>query len=208
MDTPLHDQDAHHFRQDNGSETTAAFLGLVNSDINVGPAETIGLDSNARLRIVVQETAGFADSNHRCDWQYSLNGGAWTDIDGATSLVIRAATSANYADGDHTTQQVGSGSFVTPNLGMDDGDGSSGGASPDFLGSDETEFEFCFQVRSADVSDTDTIDIKGTSKGTDYNTYTNIGRITIVDPAGADPEGPLVGGKLVAGGLLAGRLVP
>ncbi len=220
MDTPLHTQSAFQFRDDDGSETAATFFGSVNDDVTVGSGETIELDTNFRYRIVVQETAGFADSNHRSDLQYSLNSGTWTDIS-ATSLVVRAFTSTQYADGDDTTQQIGGGSFVTPNGGMDDGDGSAGGAALDFLGSDETELEFCLQIRAVDVSDSDTIDIKGTDKGTDYNSYTNIGRLTAVtsSPQTVTQTAGIVSGEVVpspnvnftiiqTAGIVSGEVVP
>ena len=78
-----------------------------------------------------------------------------------------------------TTQQLGGGTFLGTNEGFDESIGRAGGTVPDFVGSDEVEFEFCLQIRNVDVNDGDTIDLKGTDKGTDYNSYTNIGRITV-----------------------------
>ena len=63
---------------------------------------------------------------------------------------------------------------MTPNAGFDEVDGLAGGASLDFSGSDEVEVEYCVQVRSAEVSADDTIQLR--VKGLD--TYTNTPTIT------------------------------
>ena len=100
-----------------------------------------------------------------------LNGAGWNDVNAASS-VVRAWASPNVADGADTTQQVGSGTFVTPNAGFDEVNGLAGGTSLDFSGSDEVEVEYCVQIRSAVVSDTDTIQLR--VKGLD--SYTKIGK--------------------------------
>ena len=55
---------------------------------------------------------------------------------------------------------MGSGTFVTPNAGFDEVNGLAGGASLDFSGSDEVEVEYSVQIRSVDVSNDDTIQLR------------------------------------------------
>ena len=106
--------------------------------------------------------------------EYNRNGGGWNDVTGASS-VVRAWLSPNVADGADTTQQVGSGTFVTPNAGFDEVNGLAGGTALDFSGSDEVEVEYSVQIRSADVANDDTIQLR--VKG--LTTYTNTPSVTV-----------------------------
>jgi hypothetical protein len=79
------------------------------------------------------------------------------------------------ADGADTTQQIGSGTFVAPNAGFDEANGQAGGSALDFSGSDEVELEYCLQIRSVDVSNDDTIQLRIKA----VNTYTSTPTITV-----------------------------
>lgn len=183
------DQDSFRFRDDDGSETTATFLQLANIDIAVGDRGTTdkGFDTNIRYRVLIQETAGGMGNNHRPQLQYDLNGAnSWIDVN-ATSSTVRSSISGNFAEGDDTTQQIGAGTFISPNNGMDEDEGLAGEAMDmDFAGNDECEAEYSFQVRSADVNDLDTLDLRVVNAGAAYGAYTNIGRMDIQKVA-ADP---------------------
>ena len=165
---PAFDQDSFRARYDDGSEAAATWQAAANTNW------TQAVDYNFRVRFVVQETAGSAAADKTFQLEYKLNTGSWTDVTGASSAV-RAKASPNVADGADTTQQVGSGSFVTPNAGFDEANGQAGGASLDFSGSDEVEVAYCVQIRSADVTHNDTIQLR--VKG--LNTYTNTPTITV-----------------------------
>ena len=106
--------------------------------------------------------------------QYNRNGLGWNDVNGSSS-VVRATASPNVADGANTTQQIGSGTFVSPNAGFDEVNGLAGGTSLDFSGSDEVEVEFSVQIRSVDVANDDTIQLR--IEGLD--TYTNTPTVTV-----------------------------
>ena len=139
-------------RNDDGSQTAATWIEALNTDWYQP------WDENFRLRFVVAETAGGDAKNPDVHFQYNLNGGGWNDVT-TSSSVLRAFASSNYAEGDDTTQQIGSGTFVSPNSGMtEDGEALTSAT----INTSEIEVEGCFQVRSADVSQDDTIEIRAT----------------------------------------------
>jgi hypothetical protein len=148
------------FRDDDGSETAATWRQAINTD------DTLDTGTNYRLRFNME----LADLNivgtginAELVWQYNKNSGGWNDITNSSS-VIRAAASSNYADQADTTQQLGSGTFVTDNDGMVESNSEFPTTLPDagvtWAVNDEFETELCFQVVDADVADADTIDIR------------------------------------------------
>lgn len=145
-----------HFRgrNDNGSETTATWIAAVDTDF--GQA----VDTNFRVRLAVEETAGGGVNNPDLHFQYRhLEGtNAWTDIT-TTSSVVRAFGSANFTHADDTTQQISAFSFITPNEGMTDTGEVITTADPSSSG---IEIEGCFQIRSADVTAGDSIEMRCT----------------------------------------------
>jgi len=150
-------------RNDDGNETAATWKAVADTNW------TQKVDENFRVRFVVQETAGISSADRTFQLEYNRNGGGWNDVNAASS-VVRVTASPNVADGTDTTQQVGSGSFVTPNAGFDEVNGQAGGTSLDFSGSDEVELEYCVQIRSVDVANDDTIQLR--VKGLDAYTST------------------------------------
>lgn len=175
------DQDSFRGRNDDGNETTATWKDTANTNFSVD----IDADAQFRIRFLIQETSGVAEADFSEQLQYNLNGAGWNNVTGASS-VIRGVLSSNYADGDDTTQQIGAGTFVTPNSGMVEGDGGPASATePDFAGSDETEFEFMLEIQAGDVVDTDTIQLRVTKAGTALDTYTNTPTVTVQEVAAA-----------------------
>jgi hypothetical protein len=166
--SPQYDQDSFRARNDNGNETDSTWTAAANTNW------TQMVDKNFRVRFLVQETAGIADSDKTFQLEYSLNSGTWTDVTGSSS-VIKAAPTAYVTDGVDIAQQLGSGTFITPNAGFDEANGQVGGTSLDFSGSDEVELEFSLQIVGADVSNGDSIELR--VKGLD--TYTNTPTITV-----------------------------
>jgi hypothetical protein len=156
-------------RNDDGNETAATWKAIADANW------TQKVDENFRVRFVVQETAGVSDNDKTFQLEYNLNGGGWNDVTGASS-VVRASASPNLADGDDTTQQVGSGTPVgADNDAFDEVDGLAGSTNLDFSGSDEVELEYCLQIRSSDVDNDDTIELR--VKG--LNTYTKTPTVTV-----------------------------
>lgn len=183
--TATFDQDSFAGRCDNGSESAATWKqsdGTCGSiQTNVDWTQTV--DENFRVRFVVQETGGVALVNFIENLQYNRNSLGWNDVDDSASLVVRMSLSGNFAHGDDTTQQVGAGTFLTANDGMNETNPPGSTMLPDFAGNDETEFEFCCQIRGVDVNDTDTIELRVTRNGTLLDTYTNTPTLTVDKPA-------------------------
>jgi len=167
-------------RNDDGTEITATQIAAEN--INFDQV----VDANFRIRFLLLETADRADANVEFQLQYNKNGGGWNNVD-AASTNVRSFASGNFADGATTTQQLGSGTFITPNDGMDEVNGLAGGANLDFTSTvnQEVEVEYCVQIRSADVSDFDTIQLRvimGVGLG-QVLIFTNTPTVTATPPA-------------------------
>lgn len=147
MDTPTMSQDSIQLFNDDGTdETDSTSKAGVGVDIT-GQA----LDVNLLVRFLVKEIAGNANSNYKPQLQINLNGGTYQDVDGA-STIGQSSNSTKLTDGENCTQRIGSGTFVTENDGVDDVNGAAGSAAVTFVGNDEAEFTYCFQILSADVS--------------------------------------------------------
>lgn len=174
---PVYDQDSFRGRNDDGTEITATWKALVNIDW------TQTVDENFRVRFLVQETAGRVGADFKEDLQYNLNGAGWNDVDDAASLVVRMSLSGNFAHGDDTVQRLGGGVFIAANSGMNETNPPGAANEPDFAGDDETEFEFCVQIRSDDVDDGDTVELRVTNNGVTFAAYTNTPSITVDKPA-------------------------
>jgi len=164
--TAQYDQDSFRARNDNGGETSATWTAAAN--INW----TQMVDKNFRLRFLVQETAGASDSGKTFQLQYNRNSGGWNNVTGSSS-VVKASATVNVTDGVDTTQQLGSGSYVSTNAGFDEANGQVG--AMDFTGNDEVELEFCIQIVGSDVSNGDTIELRILG----LDTYTNTPTITV-----------------------------
>ena len=189
--SPAFDQDAFAGRCDTGNETSVTWK-FADGTCNDTAANatnrdwTQAVDENFRVRFVVQETAGGSQSNFKEDLQYNRNSVGWNDVDDSSSLVVRMSLSTQFAHGDDTTQQVGSGTFLSTNSGMNETNPPGSTMVPDYTANTETEFEFCVQIRGVDVNDTDTIELRVTDNGTDFAAYTNTPTITVDKPSGVN----------------------
>jgi hypothetical protein len=163
-------------RDDNGNETTAAWLAAQNINWNQL------VDKNFRVRFMAQEGAACAGANIVWRLQYNLNGAGWVD-GSATSVVIRASASPNLTDAANVTQQLtgGTGAFIGA-TGFDEGDCNSGGGSMDVAASGNAETEFSVQLRSADVRGGDTIQLRISNAGTAIASYAQTPTITAYVP--------------------------
>lgn len=175
---PSLDQAAFRARNDDGSESAATWKAAANTDW------TQAVDENFRIRFLVQETAGGGENNVGLQLQYNLKGAGWNPVNG-TSSVVQSAASTQFADDDNTTQQLGAGTFITPNSGMDEDNGLAGENNDiDFAGSDEVEVEYCCQILSGDVADSDTIQLRLVRGDlTVLEGYTNTPSITVSEVA-------------------------
>jgi len=126
---------------------------------------------------MVAETAGASNAaTPSLVIEYSLNGGAYALVTGATPIQFAAFIGAT--DGDATTQQIGAGSFVAGEL-----DSNGTVAANAGLVNQETEMEYCLFIDSAQVSDGDTIALRAYDAGSALNGYTNTPVITVVETA-------------------------
>ena len=162
-------------RNDDGSETAATWIAALNTNF------TQDVDTNFRIRFLIQETEDVADANVQFQLQYNYEGGGWNDVNGSSS-VVRSFASSEFTDGDDTTQQLGSGTFISNNDCMDEANGLVGGANLDFTATanQEVEAEFCIQIRDADTSGGDTIQLRLIKEADEaLTTYTNTPTITV-----------------------------
>ena len=163
-------QIAFQYRDDDGSETTATDRQAVNTD------ETLELDTNYRMRIGVQgaHTNGPVSFDLTVAFQYNVDGLGWNNITTA-SANVRAVGSGNFTDDDVTTEQLAqSQTFVAGHM---DDDGSCTAVSISDTG--ESEFEICFQLRSADLSGGEAVEIRIVDSGAALTTYTQTPSITV-----------------------------
>ena len=164
------DQVAVQYRDDDGTEVTATDRQAVNTN------DTLALDTNFRMRIGVQgaHTGGSGSFDLTVAFQYQVDGGGFVNIT-TTSDNVRAVGSANFTDDDATTEQLAqSATFVAGHM-DDDGDCPAVNLSE----TEESEFEICFQLRSADLSAGQTVDIRTVDSGTALATYTQTPAITV-----------------------------
>jgi hypothetical protein len=166
------------FRNDDGSETTATWKDSENVNI------TMGVDTNFRVRIQVDETTPTTWATTRWNYYYSKNGGAYEIISGTTP--IKYSLSGNFANGDDSTAQMTAptGTFLANNNQMRESTTSLTNTS---TGSGQYfEAELCLTLDSTQIADADTYDIRVYyGLGTPCDTYSQTPRVTSSTAAGA-----------------------
>ena len=186
------DQNAFRIRNDDGNETTATWVAAenINASLNV--------DTNYRIRFEVEETFLRASALTQ-QLQYNKNSAGWNNVNG-TSLVVRSSLSPNVADAAVTTNQLTSSALGFVAGEFDEGDGGAGNPT---LNNQQTEFEHCFQIRSADVVNGDTIQLRGVRFTTLnlFQTYTNTPTLTVIEAAAEALAGVSAGVSTAAGAL-------
>jgi len=147
------------WHDDDGTDETDA------SDLEIADAThdfdlTAG-NVQARIRILMVEAGGADGFNFWGQLQYSLNSGTYTDVDTVSSVVKAFGSTKLTNDGD-TTQQLGSGTFITVNEGVcEDGFAGDGAAGQvDFVGNEEWEYEYTVEFIAADLVDSDVVEFR------------------------------------------------
>ena len=168
-------QDSFRGRNNDGTETTATWQAAANVNWTQ-PVESVFEGEHFRVRFLVRENGGVSAADKTFQLEYKLNSGSWNDVTGA-SAVIRAKATDYLTEAEDTTQQLGSGTFISNNDGVDETNGQAGGAVLDFAGNDEVELEFSLWIIGGDVADNDTIQLR--IKGLDI--YSNTPTITVED---------------------------
>ena len=182
MGAAARDQDSFQGRDDDVVLNSATFNG--GGGINTGWTQDV--DTNFRIRYLVQETGGGMATNTVLElWFTHTEGAGVPEVMTATSALQPAATT-QYANGDTTTQVLGGGTYGTDESlgGVDDGVVTG---NLDMGANEEVECEFCVTIDSAQVADADTftdVEVR-LSGGTQLNTYTNSLTITVNEVAAA-----------------------
>jgi hypothetical protein len=167
-------QQAFRGRNDDGSETGATWIAALNANWTQAVGQAF------RLRIAA-DTSSIA-VGYVAQAQYRLNGGSWTNVNAASS-VVRTALSPNFADDDPTSQQISTFDFYVGTLNESDG------LAPSVvIGDGGTEHEWCLQIVSADVTDGDTVEIRSSANGIPLSVYYHTPALT-VSKGGAGPTG-------------------
>jgi hypothetical protein len=163
-------QQAFRFRNDNEDEINATWMSPGN---NVDQSIQIGLNNRFRVRFVVDESAG-GTLNLVGSLFYSLDGGTYTSLTTGSSY-IRAIDSNNDGwtidDGDPTTQQIYTGTFVG---GFFSDDGNCAAVS---LDTNFTELEYCLYI--FDATGSSTIDLRVYDTAAALDNYNQTPRITV-----------------------------
>jgi hypothetical protein len=138
---------------------------------NEGADWTQNADTTFRCRFELEETAaGSQTISPQLEYYHAEGTATWTNVT-TSSNVVRAVSSAQPT---FTEGAACSTDLLTASSESFD---NTGNASVDGLGADTTlsnecaEFEFCMQIRSADTTDADTVYIKVTDAGADFNSY-------------------------------------
>jgi hypothetical protein len=115
------------------------------------------------LRFAVQADATGLN-NVDSEFQFRLNGGAWTNIT-ATSAVVRTGSTTVFTNGQDCTKRLGgTGTFVVNNDGCTH-DGTSGGVNNDVPAGGNYETEIGIQALAADTVLGDVIELRLTRDG-------------------------------------------
>ena len=123
-------------------------------------ASDLSLDTIYQVRFEITETAGGISLNKIFSLEARVDGGSWFNVTGS-STNVRMAPSASLTNTENTTQRLGGGgTFLTPNNGVDEDDGSVGGTDNDWSGSEIGEYLHSITFRSADLSGGEAIDLR------------------------------------------------
>jgi hypothetical protein len=159
------------YRNDNGSETAATWIAILDAN-----PPSLSCDTTYRMRLAVQNSSSTMALTPTL--YYSKNGGAYTRVN-ASSLVVRSHASGFVADNTPTTQQITSGSF-TANV-VDTADGAGPYVTlPQYS---SLEVEFCFQIPSADVANGDVIQLRVYNSSAPLSSYTAVPLIVVSKPS-------------------------
>lgn len=179
MQDPAFNQTDFRGRYDDGGEAGATWKETINTDW------TQYFGDAFRVRFVIAEENGVAVNNTEWRLQYDHNNTGWNNVD-TTSSVVQAVTSTYFADGDATTQQLGTGTFLPGEM-SEDGLAGEVNGTMDFDGNDESEVEYAIDIVDADVADGDTIQFRVIRGDGTVISYTNTPTVTVSSTQIATP---------------------
>ncbi len=171
-------QDVFAFRNDDGSQSTATWTsGCANLALGIYG------DRNIRIRIEVSEQGTTAATLTPWLWIQRNGAGGYYSASACTGSGIYPALSSNFADGDATTQQISSVTYVAGT--MDEVDGKCG-ATASIARYSGTEHEYNLKISASTITDGDYFDFREYNQATPLTTYTSVGRLTLNKWAGAN----------------------
>lgn len=183
------DQSAYRVRDDDGSESAATWLEVINTshdfDVSAGNVDF-------RLRVNLAENGGADAANQSYTLQFDINGGGYNTLTGASTGCI-FYDSTNLTNNTDTTEQLSQGgTFVGTGGQCEDGvvDAFVLGANNDL------EAEYTVRLVSADLSDTDSINFQVL----EADTYGVTANVTITK--GAGPTLQSISGSITPTGAL------
>ena len=160
----------------------ATYLDALNTDVSI---DVTSGDVDFRLIYELQNDASKSLTTPTFKYRYSKNSGAYADIAVASSNIV-LNDSIYLTNADDSLQLIGSGAFIADNNAIVDNTDGSFTLGANLASSEVIETELSGTVVSADVSDTDTIDIDiFFSDNTKVGPITNSARITVIK-SGAD----------------------
>ena len=171
-------QDAFRGRNDDGPEATATWKAPINTNW-VQPAET-----PFRIRFLVHRNNESSSQNGHMDLYVSKNSGAFELIDSAVSTcpVIPVLSATLEAQGTDTTQQLGTGTYLVNNNGINNGTSSAQTEAATWTNGilQEAEMEYCLKIVRANVQIGDTLEFRCRFSEVIFTGgYTNVPIITV-----------------------------
>ncbi len=166
MPDPTRDQDAYRGRDDDVALNSAVWNG--GAAVNTGWTQDVDVDF--RIRFLIQGAVMTANNDTYELW-FNLAGGGMEVMTATTAL--QPAPASLYANGDTTTQLLGSGTYA--------GSDSAGGVDDsldtglmDLVAGEELEAEWCLTIDGAQVTDEDLLLVQiREADGTAFDTYDN-----------------------------------
>lgn len=146
-------QSAFRFRNDDESETAATWKAADNTDVSIAK------DAIFRLRFVIQNYGTASGSTGGLVVEQSVNGGAWvnTPTTASAGIPVEYDLSPNVTDQQATTQQLGSGTFVS---GIVEEGSVTFGTARTLPAGTETEYEYVLKLNGLFATSGDTIALR------------------------------------------------
>jgi hypothetical protein len=178
-------QDAFRFRDDDGSETGASWLGLQNENVSLSK----GLDRKFRLRVQLSQTLTNANTalTKQYKVRYSINGEAYQNVGApGANTPIRYTSSMHVTHQQVTTEQLAGLYAFLP--GRIDAAANTGNIVWAGTAREDTELEFVLEFVDALISVGHTFDFRVyETTDTALNSYDVTPRLTAGDPATNQP---------------------
>jgi len=175
-------QDAFRARNDDGTEATATWLAPLNT------SWTQYVDQTFRVRFLVSRPSEAASPNGSMDLYVSHNGGTFEAVSATVGTsAVRDITSYTLdAQDSETTQQLGSGTPLPTNKGVNNNTGYAETGTVTWTAGTayEAELEYALQIVGSKVEVGDTLELRVRFNGATFTgSYTNYPIIIASNPA-------------------------